>query len=138
MLDHQPSGYRGPSNHYEILSRSTYYEIPMKYIYLATDNKELLKGILDFMIWNTSNISSKWLNQCIGDSYTEVKSALEWMNALPDFIRASFTAIAFITDTTGVSRSHALSIMKSLKLGGYIEMEGGYLKKIIKTLPNGY
>ncbi|MBK5416166.1 helix-turn-helix domain-containing protein [Pseudomonas sp. TH31] len=135
MLDHQPDSYRGPSSQYEVLSHSIYYELPMKRVHLAAANVELLKGIFEFMTRNTSNISNKWLNQCIGDSYTEVKSALEWMNALPDLIRAKYTAIAFITDTTGVSRSHALSIMKSLKQGGYIDMDSGHLIKIKKNSP---
>ncbi|WP_223518933.1 helix-turn-helix domain-containing protein [Pseudomonas sp. GL-B-19] len=138
VLDHQPPSYTGPSGRYEVLSRSTYYELPMENIHLAAADRNLLKGIFDFMTWNTSNLSSKWLNQCLGDSYAEVKSALEWMNELPNSIREKFTAISFVTDTTGVSRSHALSIMKALKQGGYIEMEGGHLIKITKTLPEGY
>ncbi|TPG63829.1 helix-turn-helix domain-containing protein [Pseudomonas arsenicoxydans] len=138
VLDHQPPSYTGPSGRYEILSRSTCYVLPMRNIHLAAADKNLLKGIFDFMTWNTSYLSNKWLNQCLGDSYAEVKSALEWMDVLPDSIREQFTAISFVTDTTGVSRSHAMSIMKSLKQGSYIEMEGGHLIKIMKKLPDGY
>ncbi|MCU1750251.1 helix-turn-helix domain-containing protein [Pseudomonas sp. 6D_7.1_Bac1] len=138
LLDHQPQYHNVPSSRYEVVSCSTYYEFPMEGIHLAASDKELLKGLFDFMTWSACDISNKWLMQCLGDSYTEVKSALEWMNALPEAIRSKFTAIAFITDTTGVSRSHALSIMKSLKQGGYIEMDGGHLINIIKKLPDGY
>jgi hypothetical protein len=137
-LDHQPPSYTGPSGRVEVLIHSTYYELPIKDIQLAAADRNLLKGIFDFMTYNTSNLSNKWLNQCLGDSYAEVKSALEWMIILPESIREKFTAISFITDTTGVSRSHALSIMKSLKEGGYIETEGGHLVKITRKLPDGY
>jgi len=128
----------GPSNKYEIVSRSVYYELPEEFIHLAVADDLLLKGVFDFMAWNTSNISRKWLAQCVNDGYAEVKSALEWVNDLSETVKAKCTAISFVTDTTGVSRSHALSIMKSLKQGGYIEMDGGYLVRITRKLPEGY
>ncbi len=129
---------KGPANKCEVMSRSVYYELPEEFIQLAAADASLVKGIFDFMTWNTSNISRKWLAQCVNDGYAEVKSALEWVNQLPETVKIKCTAISFVTDTTGVSRSHALSIMKSLKQGGYIEMDGGYLVRIIRKLPEGY
>lgn len=138
LLNKSTQNYNNPPNKCEIVSRSVYYELPEECIHLAAADKSLLKGILDFMKLNASNISNKWLGQCMNDGYAEVKYALEWMNVLPETVKTKFTAISFITDTTGVFRSHALSIMKSLKQGGYIEVDGGYLVHIIKKLPDGY
>lgn len=133
LLNKSTQNYNNPPNKCEIVSRSVYYELPEECIHLAAADKSLLKGILDFMKLNASNISNKWLGQCMNDGYAEVKYALEWMDVLPETVKTKFTAISFITDTTGVSRSHALSIMKSLKQGGYIEVDGGYLVHIIKN-----
>lgn len=128
----------GPSYKCEIVSHSIYYELPEESLHLGVADKSLLKGAFDFMKLNTNNISNKWLSQCLNDKYTHVKSALEQINEMPSSIKSKFSVISLITDTTGVSRSHALAIMKSLKAGKYIETDGGYFVRILKKLPVGY
>ncbi|MDI2145885.1 helix-turn-helix domain-containing protein [Pseudomonas sp. ITA] len=122
----------------EAISYSTYYELSLDEIYQNVFDRKLQHDVLELLAWNSYDISSRWLDQCVSDSYGSVKHALEWMNKLPMSVRSSVSVISFVNETTGVSRSHALSIIKSLKQGGYIEMNEGHLVRIIQKLPSRY
>lgn len=122
----------------EAISHSTYYELSLDEVYQNLGDRKLQLGVLELLAWNAYNISNRWLDECISDSYGSVKHSLEWMNKLPTSVRSSVSVISFVSDTTGVSRSHALAIIKSLKQGGYIEMNEGHLARIVQKLPNHY
>jgi hypothetical protein len=135
------SMYKHSSGHRvfcEAISYSTYYELPIGEVCQNLGDRKLQLGVLELLAWNSYNISNRWLDQCISDSYGSVKHSLEWMNKLPASVRSSVSVISFVSDTTRVSRSHALAIIKSLKQGGYIEMKEGHLARIIQKLPNHY
>jgi hypothetical protein len=126
------------STQYKIISDTKYYELPINSTSLSILDPRLVNGVFDFMSRHLSELSSKWLIQCTNDSYEKIKTSLEWIDTLPAVIRAKFTLICFISTTTGVSRSHALAIVKALKEGEYIEMDRGYLVRILKKLPSSY
>ncbi|WP_423144743.1 helix-turn-helix domain-containing protein [Pseudomonas chlororaphis] len=90
------------------------------------------------MSWKAHHVYKRWLNLCINDAYREVKYSIEWLIQLPEIIRRRFSLISFITYTTRVSRSHALSIVKALKTGGYLEMYDGHIIEILRPLPERY
>lgn len=123
---------------YKIISHTKYYELAINSLSLSTLDPRFIDGVFDFISRHLAEISSKWLTQCTNDSYEKIKTSLEWINSLPPMIKAKFTLICFINTTTGVSRSHALAIVKALKEGEYIEMDRGYLVRILKKLPCSY
>jgi hypothetical protein len=123
---------------YKIIAHTKYYELAINSLSLSTLDPRFIDGVFDFVSRHLAEISSKWLTQCTNDSYEKIKTSLEWIDALPPMIKAKFTLICFINTTTGVSRSHALAIVKALKEGEYIEMDRGYLVRILKKLPCSY
>jgi hypothetical protein len=122
----------------EAISHSSYYELSLEDVYQNIGDRRLQLGVMELLAWNSHHISNRWLDQCVSDSYGSVKHSLEWMNTLPASVRSSVSVISFVSDTTGVSRSHAQAIIKSLKQGGYIEMNEGHLARITQKLPNRY
>ncbi|AMS16482.1 hypothetical protein A3218_19965 [Pseudomonas chlororaphis] len=126
------------STQYKIISRTKYYELPINSSSLSTLDPRLIDGVFDFITRHLAEVSRKWLTQCTNDSYEEIKASVEWVDSLPATIKAKFTLISFINTTTGVSRSHALAIVKALKEGEYIEVDRGYLVRIMKKLPCSY
>ncbi|MFJ2715230.1 helix-turn-helix domain-containing protein [Pseudomonas sp. NPDC087346] len=124
--------------YYKIISRTKYYELPISSISFSVPDPEFVNGIFDFVTRSSCEISNKWLTQCTNDSYKQIKNSLEWIASLPNSIKEKFTIIFFISATTGVSRSHALAIVKALKEGSYIEVNRGYLVRILKKLPSSY
>lgn len=99
---------------------------------------ETIKHLIDYISCKNFHLYSRWFSLCTSDAYHEVKYAIEWLIKLPEKIREKFSLISFITYISRVSRSHALSIIKALKIGGYIEMYDGHLIKILHRLPDRY
>lgn len=137
-LDLPPANYPGATSRCEGMTCSRYYEAPIRLIRQSPDSEILLAGILEFASFNSRTITNMWLDQCVNDSYRKIRFALERMIELPESIRLRLSAISYVMDTTGISRSHALSIMKSLKEGGYIDIDSGYLMGIAKKMPMAY
>lgn len=137
-LDCVPSERAVKHTQHKIIARTTYYEFPISQIQLSSIDPRFINSIFDFVILSAREISNKWLVQCTNDSYKKIKISLEWINSFPDDVKCKFTLIHFISATTGVSRSHALAIVRSLKLGEYIEIDRGYLVRILKKLPLSY
>ncbi|MDI2145903.1 helix-turn-helix domain-containing protein [Pseudomonas sp. ITA] len=123
---------------YKIISPSRYYELQINPTTLSSLDPRFIDGVFDFISRHLREISNKWLIQCTNDSYEKIKSSLEWIDSQPPFIKEKFTLIFFISTTTGVSRSHALAIVKALKEGEYIEVDRGYLVRILRKLPPSY
>lgn len=137
-LDRPPRDYPGATSRCEVMISSTYYEVPMRLVRESADSERLLAGVLEFASFNSRTITNMWLDQCGNDSYRKIRTALERMSKLPESIRFRLSAISYVVDTTGISRSHALAIMKSLKEGGYIDIDAGYLMGIARKMPAAY
>ncbi|TMU73931.1 hypothetical protein FGA82_21915 [Pseudomonas fluorescens] len=137
-LEKPPLDHAEEATQYKIISSTKYYELPINSISLSTLDPCFIDGVFEFISRHLRELSTKWLIQCTNDSYEKIKTSLEWIDSLPAVIKTKFTLICFVNTTTGVSRSHALAIVKALKEGEYIEMERGYLVRIIKKLPCSY
>jgi CRP-like cAMP-binding protein len=72
------------------------------------------------------------------DAYGKVKFALELLSRASVDFRDHVSVVRFVCERTGVSKAHAHSILKQLRLGGYIEMASGNLVRIFKRLPEAY
>ena len=124
---------------YEALSTSTYYIVALEKIFEQHEDIGLLRCVYHAVANNAQKIIYNLSALHEGNAYREVKMAIEWLYALPVEIKRNYSAISFILETTTVSRSHALSILKSLRQGGYIVISGsGHLIKIEKKLPLSY
>lgn len=65
-------------------------------------------------------------------AYDIIKTQLYELFHEPSTIRENITAESYIRDKTHLSRSGIMRILGSLKEGGYIEIERGILRSIIK------
>jgi len=137
-LEKPPNDYAEDATQYKIISNTKYYELPINATSLSMLDPRFIDGIFEFISRHLRELTTKWLIQCTNDSYEKIKTSLEWIDSLPLVIKTKFTLICFINTTTGVSRSHALAIVKALKEGEYIEMDRGYLVRILKKLPCRY
>jgi hypothetical protein len=63
---------------------------------------------------------------------------LELLSKASAEFRDHISVVKFVCERTGVSKAHAHSILKQLRLGGYIEMTAGNLVQIFKHLPSAY
>ncbi|MFJ2714859.1 helix-turn-helix domain-containing protein [Pseudomonas sp. NPDC087346] len=137
-LDNSPSKNAKETIQYNIIERTTYYELHINQVALAALPCQVFDSLFDLVSRHSRDLSNKWLFQCTSDSYQKIKASLEWINSLPCSIKSELTLIFLINATTGVSRSHALAIIKSLKEGDYIEVYQGCLVRILKKLPCSY
>lgn len=120
-----------------VMQNSSYTELPVKTIF-GDDDLIAVNSFLQYLSWRSNFLHKRLLRLCLNDSYQEVKYSLEWLAKTPAKVRAAVSAIYFITHTSKVSRSHALSIIKALKAGEYIEIKEGHLVRLLKALPERY
>ncbi|MFJ7315474.1 helix-turn-helix domain-containing protein [Pseudomonas sp. NPDC098747] len=120
-----------------IIQSSSYVELSIQTL-LVNGDKSSIDNFRDFISWRFNYFYRRWLHLCLNDSYREVRYSLEWLASTPTKIRMAISAIYFVTNTSKVSRSHALSIIKALRIGGYVEMKEGYLIRLLKALPERY
>jgi len=120
------------------MTKLHYYEMDADEFVRTLESKGLVGETVGAVSKQFHQICHYVMCQNLNDSYSSVKKSIEWLNQLPFCIRSKYTAISFIEETTAVSRSHALSIIKNLKIGNYIKVDQGYLKEIIIPLPERY
>lgn len=117
--------------------QSSYYEIAIESLQHEA-SAEITRCLYEYASWRSNHLCNRWLSLCTNDAYHEVKYAIEWLMQLPEEVRKQLSLIGFIINTSRVSRSHALSIIKALKTGNYIEIRCGCITKILKALPERY
>ncbi|MEO3989190.1 helix-turn-helix domain-containing protein [Pseudocitrobacter cyperus] len=72
------------------------------------------------------------------NSYKKIKNCIESLQQLPDDVKSKISAIQFIINETGISRSRVSAILAELKKGGFIKVTRGKLISVDKSLPHDY
>lgn len=71
-------------------------------------------------------------------TYETVCGLLKELMLFPDESREKISVAYYIMDRTHLARSGVMRILADLRLGGYIEIEKGKLKNIVKRFPDKY
>ncbi|UZM16244.1 helix-turn-helix domain-containing protein [Pseudomonas kielensis] len=129
----------GQQIYLDAIERSSYKKCPIevfKEVFLREHNVAI--AIADHFAWLNRMTEFYLTLMRQGGAYAKVKFSIEWLSKAPSIYRENISLITFICDRTGVSKAHAHTILKQLKLGGYLEIESGFLLSVCKPLPNGY
>lgn len=115
-------------------------EIPGSYLEQLMAQHEcwcFLLCSLSFMIAFLCNVNCE---RSVGSSYSVIRSLIYRYNirANEGHHTSKESLISFILKRVNISRSYVFQVLSDLKLGGYIKMESGKLKSILKKLPERY
>lgn len=125
--------------HYlEVLEDAQYTACPVEYFCQKLNDGRLALALAEYVNEQVTRMAYYVSVILKEDAYGKVKFALELLNRASEGVRDHVSVVKFVCERTGVSKAHVHSILKQLRLGGYIEMASGSLVRIFKNLPNAY
>jgi len=122
----------------EVQEDTRYIACPVDYFCQNLHDSRLAMAVAEHVNWQAMMMAFYVSVILKEDAYGKVKFALELLNRASADFRDQVSVVKFICERTGVSKAHAHSILKQLRLGGYIEMASGSLVRIFKSLPLAY
>jgi len=127
------------TGHYlEVVEDARYIACPTEYFSQSLSDGRVTLAVAEHVNWQAMVMAFYVSVILKEDAYGKVKFALELLNKASADFRDHVSVVKFICERTGVSKAHAHSILKQLRIGGYIEMAAGSLVQIFKNLPDAY
>lgn len=121
----------------KVLADSFFYVCDKNHL-IDVGDKNIASALTKWSLWANSYFASRLKVMTSPNAYCKVRFHIEWLSSLSNEYRDNVTTVSFICDGTHISKAHVHSILKQLKLGGYIELNSGHLVKICKELPIKY
>lgn len=127
-----------PGHYLEVVEDTRYTTCPVEHFLSDLEDGRVVLAIAEHINWQAMVMAFYVSVMLREDAYGKVKFALELLSKASAEFRDHVSVVKFVCERTGVSKAHAHSILKQLRLGGYIEMTAGNLVQIFKHLPNAY
>lgn len=131
-------GGEQPAVSLQVASNSLYYECCVSKFRGLLGSPEVSLAVAEHIAWHNRLVTSHLNIMLNSNSYKKIKFAIEWFSQSANVFQKKNPFVKFVADRTGLSKGHIHAVLKQLKEGGYVEMEGGYLLKVCKSLPANY